>query len=68
MHRVQTLKEQADLLRRLADSFEMPRIKEDLLNLAERCDQLAAKAARELAEQGSRPLADVAKSGSKETP
>ncbi len=66
MARVETLREQANLLRRLAESFEMPQIKEDLLNLAERCDQLAASVARLLAEERARPIADLGKRDAKE--
>ena len=63
MGRVETLREQADLLRRLAVSFESPQIKEDLLGLAERCDRLAADLSRGLADQQMRPVTDLAKSG-----
>ena len=63
MGRIEVLREQADLLRRLAMSFQSPQIKEDLLSLAERCDRLAAKFTRGLAEQQLRPVADIAKSG-----
>jgi hypothetical protein len=63
MGRIETLREQADLLRRLAMSFDSPQIKQDLLGLAERCDRLAAKSSRGLAEQQMRPVADIAKSG-----
>ena len=68
MQRVETLREQANLLRRLADSFETPQIKEDLLNLAARCDQLAASVARLLADERARPIADLGKRGTKERP
>jgi len=61
MQRVEILRDQANLLRRLADSFEVPQIKEDLLNLAARCDQLAANVARALAEERSRPISDLGK-------
>jgi hypothetical protein len=63
MGRIETLREQADLMRRLAMSFDSPQIKQDLLGLAERCDRLAAKFSRGLAEQQMRPVADIAKSG-----
>ena len=63
MGRIEMLREQADLLRRLAMSFQSPQIKEDLLSLAARCDRLAAKFTRGLAEQQLRPVADLAKSG-----
>ena len=55
MPRAEVLREQAQLLRKLAESFEMPEIRQDLFNLAERCEQLAAKLARELGEGRTRP-------------
>ena len=54
-------------MRRLAESFDSPQMKEDLLNLAERCDLLAARVARELAEERARPIADLAKSRAKDS-
>ena len=63
MGRIEMLREQADLLRRLAMSFQSPQIKEDLLSLAERCDRLAAKFTRGLSEQQLRPVTDLAKRG-----
>lgn len=66
MQRVQKLKDQANLLRRLAESFEAPQIKEDLLNLATRCDQLAARVARMLADEQARPIAELGKRRAKE--
>ncbi len=68
MQRVATLRDQANLLRRLAESFELPQIKEDLLNLAARCDELAANVARALAEERARPISDLGKRGGKEHP
>jgi hypothetical protein len=61
VQRANTLRDQAKLMCRLAESFDAPQIKEDLLNLAERCDLLATRVARELAEEGARPIADLAK-------
>jgi hypothetical protein len=66
MQRVETLREQANLLRRLAESFELPQIKEDLLHLAARCDELAGNVARALAEERARPIAELGKRGAKE--
>lgn len=66
MQRVDKLKDQANLLRRLADSFEVPQIKEDLMHLAARCDELAAKVARMLAEEQARPIAELGKRRAKE--
>jgi hypothetical protein len=63
MQRAETLRKQADLLRRMATSFDSPQIKQDLLNLAERCERLAAEFSRELAGRQTRPVADLAKGG-----
>jgi len=68
MQRVETLRDQANLLRRLAESFELPQIKEDLLHLAARCDELAANVARALADERSRPVAELGKRRVKEHP
>ena len=57
MQRVKTLQEQAELLRQLAKSFDMPTVKEDLLRLAERCDRLAQKILREVMVQRG-PITD----------
>jgi hypothetical protein len=62
MGRIETAREQADLLRRLAMSFDSPQIKQDLLGLAERCNRLAAKFSRGLAEQQMRPVAKTGES------
>jgi len=51
LKRVDALREQATLLRTLAQSFESPQIKEDLRLLAERCDKLAVGAAREISDR-----------------
>lgn len=56
------------MMRRLAESFDIPQIREEIMRLAERCDELAAKVAREISEQQSRPIADLAKTGPKEPP
>jgi hypothetical protein len=58
MPRVEVLREQAQLLRKLAESFEMPEIRQDLSKLADRCEQLAAKLTRELGERRIRPISD----------
>ena len=41
MERVATLREQASVLRALARSFDIAPIRDQLLDLAERCDALA---------------------------
>jgi transcriptional regulator of met regulon len=65
MQRVETLREQASLLRRLAASFGSPQIKEDLLRLAARCDRLAADFSQQFTAQQMRPDADLAKNEQK---
>jgi hypothetical protein len=59
MKRVEILKEQAVVLRTLAESFDVPSIKEDLLNLAERCDRLAINMARQISDQLERPISEI---------
>ena len=57
MQRVQVLKEQAAILRSLARSFEaVPALREDLLRLGERCEQLAADVEREIRDRLRRPI------------
>lgn len=56
MKRVETLREQARVLRTLAASFDVPQIKEDLLELAERCDQLAVGIGHYIAERMAQPI------------
>jgi len=63
MRRVETLRAQAGLLRRLAASFDSPQIKEDLLRLAGRCDGLAADLSRQASAQRMRAVSDLPKSG-----
>ena len=50
MNRVATLREQAAVLRKLAESFDVTTIKTELLALAERCDRLAEVAVAEIRE------------------
>jgi len=59
MKQTETLREQAALLRNLAAGFDISSIKEDLLNLAGRCDQLADKAAREISDPLARPISEI---------
>jgi hypothetical protein len=55
MQRAEVLREQAELLRKLAESFELPEIRQDLFNLADRCEQLAASVSHELAQRREHP-------------
>jgi hypothetical protein len=50
MDRVETLREQASIIRSLARSFDSPALRENLLYVAKRCEQLAAEE-REQAER-----------------
>jgi hypothetical protein len=50
------LRDQARTLRQMAESFDNPQTKEDLLNLATRCDQLATRIAREISERLQQPI------------
>lgn len=56
--------EQARILRSLADTFDVPSMKEDLLRLAKRCEDFArAKSKRDAEDEAdprSRPKASVA--------
>ncbi len=56
MTRVQTLREQARVLRALAGSFDDETIRTDLLSLAERCEETAARIAESIRETMSRPI------------
>ena len=57
MKRVRVLREQAQILRTLAMSFQdAPQITGDLLILAKGCDQLANKAEREIAAKRLQPI------------
>jgi hypothetical protein len=51
MGRTALLQEQSTLLRALADSFDIPSIREDLLALAEECDRLTRPPEDRQAEQ-----------------
>jgi hypothetical protein len=64
MTRVETLKEQIELLRRLASTFDTPVIKEDLLRLADRCEHLLAEIASEPRDPRHKPINEPASSGS----
>ena len=57
MKRVKVLREQAQILRTLAVSFQdAPQLRGGLLILAKGCDQLANKAEREIAEKRLQPI------------
>ena len=61
--RATAVKEQAAALRSLAESFDLPQIKEELLFLAERCDRLAVLIVRELWDRMGRPIGGKHDSG-----
>jgi hypothetical protein len=56
MNRVETLREQASILRSLAKAFDSPTICGDLLGLAKRCEELAAEAEREIMQRKAQPI------------
>lgn len=58
MTRVETLREQASVLRTLANSFNDELIRSDLVRVAERCEELANRIAATIQRQGSRPIGD----------
>jgi hypothetical protein len=50
MTRLDFLRNQAQVLRRLAESFDVPDLRRDVLAIAARCEELAANILREEAE------------------
>jgi len=58
------LQQRAELLRRMAGTFNSPLIKEDLLRLAARCDRLIANISQEFGAQPTCPIAAIGKKGS----
>lgn len=58
MTRVETLREQAGILRALAESFDDEVIRGDLLRVAERCDDLANRIAAALQREAPRRRGD----------
>ena len=57
MERVETLREQASVLRSLAKSFDSLSFEGDLMALAKRCAELADEIERDLIERKSRAIA-----------
>jgi hypothetical protein len=51
MDRVEALREQAGILRSLATSFEAHALRDALLGIAKRCEELANEAEREITER-----------------
>lgn len=62
MTRVETLREQASILRAVAASFDDQVIRSDLLRLAERCEELAARMAAAIQRDASRPIGELGQS------
>ncbi len=58
MTRVETLREQASVLRTLAESFDDKVIRGDLLRVAERCEDIADKILEALQREASRRKGD----------
>jgi hypothetical protein len=59
MTRVDTLREQALVMRALAKTFDSPALRSELMVIAKRCEELAGEAAREISERQSRPIGRV---------
>ena len=62
MTRVETLREQASILRAVAITFDDEVIRADLLKLAERCEELAARMAVAIRHTASRPIGELGSS------
>jgi hypothetical protein len=62
MTRAETLREQAHVMRALAKSFDSPALREELMGLAKRCEELAGEAQREISARQSRPIGRVSSS------
>jgi hypothetical protein len=58
MTRVKTLREQAGVLRSLANSFDDIAIRRDLTNLAQQCEELAAQLEQRIREDLSKAKSD----------
>lgn len=57
MTRVQTLREQASVLRALARTFNDETIRSDLLGLADHCEELARRMAIVIEQKRAQPIA-----------
>lgn len=61
MTRLECLQSQAEILRRLAESFDVPGLRQDVLAVAARCEEMASDIRREEAErQRAAPLDEMA--------
>ena len=58
MTRVKTLREQARVLRSLANSFDDDAIRQNLIKLAERCEELAAGIEQSIRRGSTKPAED----------
>ena len=63
MDRMAALREQAKILRTLADSFDIPSIRDELVDLAKSCEALAATIEVEHRDAPQDPLSQVPPSG-----
>ena len=63
MDRTATLREQAKVLRVLAASFDIPSVRDELLDLAKSCEALAASIEAEHRDAEQDPLYQVPPSG-----
>jgi hypothetical protein len=65
MTRVETLREQASILRAIAASFDDDVIRADLLRLAERCEELATRMTAAIQRNSSRPIEELGRESNK---
>jgi hypothetical protein len=56
MEQIETLREQASIIRSLAQSFDQPVVRADLLILAMRCEEMAEEAESEITERRARVI------------
>jgi hypothetical protein len=59
MTRVETLREQALVMRALAKTFDSPALQSELMLLANRLEELAGEAVREISQRQSRPISQT---------
>lgn len=59
MERIAMLREQASILRALAGSFDIPVIRDRLVELADRCDELASSIEENPQAAGIKPAAST---------
>jgi hypothetical protein len=66
MTRLDVLRSQAEVLRRLAESFDVPDLRRDALAIAARCEEMASTLMREEAERQGAPASEDRMASSRE--